>query len=89
MIPISINSLDPLLPGDIIEIPFDDLYNTLYRDTAPHPHYRSSTPCVKCEVLRVYLASSWEIRYVCKSLNPKFSNEFVLSQILEDLFTHI
>ena len=80
-----IDTTELMVPGDIFEMSFNDWHRIIYPPMWPMVILGGGKK-ISCKVLRMFLRSSREVRYVCVSTEDKWQNEFILGQFLEDAY---
>lgn len=80
---ILIDSTELMAPGETFELYFQDWHRILHPPMGPTA-YSNGKAKVQCEVLKVFLRSSREVRYLCRKVGDR--NQFVLGQILEPAY---
>lgn len=78
----TIDSKEIMVPGDVFSLYQSDLMHILSPMCQAIAINRTR---VECKVLRIYVRKSWNIYYVCSSVNA-LNREFVISQILTDFY---
>lgn len=85
---IAIESQELLLPGDTFQILRQDLERITITPLLGSGGARRPSKKIKCEIIKIFIRSSYEIRYVCKTLEAthlvRKNTEFVIAQILTD-----
>jgi hypothetical protein len=82
---ILIDNHELMTAGDWFEMLYEDWYRMMYPPMGPTAVSMSSKK-VRCQVLRVFVRSSREVRYTCIALHDPRRSEFVLGQILEPAY---
>lgn len=82
---ILIDSRQLMAPGDVFEIFYSDWDRIISPPMGPYAVDKSQRK-IPCKVLRMFLRSSYEVRYVCVSMEDKRQTEFVLGQFLENAY---
>lgn len=82
---ILIDSCELMIAGSEFEMRYSDWDRILRPPMGPYAHTESGKK-IRCRVLRVFVRSPREVRYICVSLGDPRHEEFVLGQILEPAY---
>jgi hypothetical protein len=82
---ILIDSHELMSAGDWFEMLYEDWHRMIYPPMGPTA-ISKSTRRIPCKVLKVFVRSSREMRYLCVSREGQRLVEFVLGQILEPAY---
>jgi hypothetical protein len=82
---ILIDSHELMTAGDEFRMLYGEWDRIIRPPMGPYAHTESGRK-IRCQVLRVFVRSSREVRYTCVSLNDPRRAEFVLGQVLESAY---